>query len=335
MTIAVFGNYGVKNIGDDLILMGLMEKYHQDELIVYCGNPRQVTEQFDLAAHPFFPAGLRSLLKYLSSSKYRQQVREAYNSLQQADKVIIGGGGILVDKHFKALLLWWRQLRVILRTRVVYEFRANSMELKHWWSKWLFEKYLHRAQKITVRDQQSHNFIQSLGLKSELVQDLSSYVKLESSLSEASAPRGLQEKSVKKICLALCRWGFDELQKKAMQQFIVDKITEGYQVVALAFQSLHDDDRQLLAEISPEITIKSDLDEILNEINSCSLLIGMRFHSLVLAERFQIPSIALAYQSKVSNFMKDKGREDLCLPIQKLDQQKLQELFEKVIANKG
>jgi len=336
MKIAAFGNYGVQNIGDDLILMGLMKKYKYDELIVFCGNPQQVKKQFELQTHMFFPGGIRSTLKYIYSKKYRKQLRRAFQDLKKADKVLIGGGGILVDKHLKAVFLWWRQLRAIWKSASKYEFVANSIELKHWWSKMIFKKYLKRAQEISVRDKKSQRLLKSMGIKSQLVKDLA--CELSHKLSpqknlktrEKGSPR---KRSQKKICLSLCKWGLKKKQKEALKEFIKQRRQEGYKVVALAFQSQKDDDRKILSALDPELEIKTELQDILNELNTASLLIGMRFHSLLLAESLEVPTIALAYQDKVSSFMDDQAKPELCIPIKKLDQAKLQELFEKAICN--
>src|SRR3972149_7300831 len=183
MTIGLFGNFGVQNLGDDLILKGFLGKFKDDHVIVFCGNPDGVSSKggstsggknkFLVDAYKFFPGGFRSILKYLFSPSYRREIKRGFNALFSVDKVYIGGGGILVDRHIKAVFLWWKQLWLILKSEKEFEFIANSFELKKWWSKRIFKKYLSRASKISVRDGQSKRFIESLGLKAELVEDLS------------------------------------------------------------------------------------------------------------------------------------------------------------------
>jgi|CXWL01.1.fsa_nt_gi polysaccharide pyruvyl transferase WcaK-like protein len=319
MRIAIFGNFGVNNLGDDLILMGIKEQWKDHELIVFCGRPEQVGPQFGLQSYPFFPGGLRSTLKYLASPSYRQTLQKAHQALQSADLIIIGGGGILVDQHLTAVMLWNQQLKKILSSGRPYRFLGNSFELRRWWSKGIFEKYLAYAEKITVRDTASLAFIQSMGLRAELVDDFAL-------TNLKSIPIRFQ----KKICLALCRSGVRTHELKILRRFIGQRRQEGYEIVGLAFQTIGDDDRKLYAKLDPNIPIYHGLENVLRELSSCQILVGMRFHSLLLALHLGIPIIALAYQQKVANLMADRGLSSQCIPIHNLDEQKLQELFLKL-----
>ncbi|MDP3976123.1 MAG: polysaccharide pyruvyl transferase family protein [bacterium] len=320
MNVAIFGNYGVKNLGDDLILSGLLAQLEEQGFtaVVFCGFPEQARRQFGVEAHPFFPAGIRSAWKWFTSASYRAELGDAYRALQNADRVLIGGGGIVVDRHFKAVLLWWRQLMAIRKSGKPYQFIANSLELRHWWSRWLFKPYLAGAERITVRDRASQALLKSMNLPSEVVPDLALRPTLASSAPE------------KKICLALCRWGLKRSHLDALRSFCQQLQDQNYQLVGLAFQTFQDDDRQVFARLGLEIPVKFELSEVLAELSSAQLLIGMRLHSLILAEHFQTPTIAIAYQDKVKHFMEDREKESQVLHISDIDLDKLQQLFERL-----
>lgn len=318
MKVAVFGNYGVKNLGDDLILRGFLDAHQGDEVIVYCGNPKEIREKHGLKAYPFFPGGFRSLMRKVSSGAYRRQLQKGYEALKSVDRIYIGGGGILVDRRLKAVGLWWRQLKVISRTGKPFEFIANSMELRRSWTGKLFKKYLAKADKISVRDSRSKQFIESMGLKAELVEDLAAGIKVSGA--------GSREK---KICLALCRWGLNKKELVAIHSFIERRRGEGYRVVGLVFQSEGDDDSEVYRKLDPGIVLKTELEDVLQELASCHLLIGMRFHSIVLALKLKTPFIAIAYQDKVTNLCRDRGMMDYCLPLADLNDNNLEALFKK------
>jgi len=320
MRIAVFGNYGVQNLGDDLMLMGLQRKYAQDQLIVFCGNPAQATLQFGLSAFPFFPGGLRSFCKWPVSASYRRELREATRALQSMDLILIGGGGILVDRHLKAVLLWWMQLRKISQAKIPYEFIGNSFELRRWWSRWLFQPFLKKARAISVRNSSSQQFLASLGITSLLADDLSALVPLEGHRT----PRKL-------IALALCQWGIGESQLQSLRQFIRSKQEQGYEIIGLAFQLSGDDDREFFSKLDPGLTVKTSLAEILETFSSCEAVVAMRYHAALLAIRFQIPLVALSYQHKVRELMEDKGLGPFCIPIKSLEASVLDSLFQKAV----
>lgn len=322
MKRAVFGNFGVENLGDDLILQGFLQQHQDDQVMVFCGNPKAVTTTGVLSVHSFFPAGLRSWLKFFSSSEYRRQIKESWDALRSVDHISIGGGGILVDKHWKAVLMWWMQLRKIKKSGTPFSFIANSFELTKWWSKALLVPYLKRAESVTVRDSASLRFAKQQGIIGEQVLDLAYSAELPK--KDATTNRILS--------LALCRWGMGNAQKHALQSFVKKAQEQGWDVQGLVFQSIGDNDRKVYKELDLDMAIIEGVDQVLEALSKTTFLVGMRLHSLILADRFDIPSIALAYQQKVENFMQDKQHSEFCIPIQNLDEQNLQELFGKAFA---
>jgi polysaccharide pyruvyl transferase WcaK-like protein len=321
MKIAVFGNYGVRNLGDDLILMGIQKKFEHHDLSVFCGNPDEVRTEFGLKSFPFFPGGVRTWVKYLFSRYYRREIRMSFEMLRQCDRIMIGGGGILVDRHFKAVILWWAQLRMIRRTGKPYEFLGNSLELKKFWSKILLLRFLKKAESVTVRDTASKAFLQSNGVKAELVDDLSQYAVLDIS----------HRLPQKMMAISLCQWGLGPSQRSALQKFLEDRKREGYRLVGLAFQTIGDDDRKILEAVIPGIEIKTSLPDILEALRTSRVMLAMRYHAVLLGLRFSVPLVALSYQDKISNLMQDRNLSHLCIPIQNMDEQSLQEHFRKAV----
>lgn len=322
MKIAVFGNFGAENLGDDLILRGLMKKYPDDELIVFCGRPEVVTRDFGLVAARFFPGGVKSILRSWTQEG-RAELQKSRELLRTVDEVVIGGGGILVDRHWKAIFLWWRQLREIHKSGKPTSFLANSFELRRAWTRRLFEPFFRSAKSISVRDKASQEFIRSLDLEAELVKDLAWEVQ------DLGGMEGRYGPKEKKIALALCRWGLGESQLQALRNFVQQRRADGYEIVGLAFQTFGDDDREVFAKLDPRIPVKIGIEAVLTALRSAELLIGMRYHAVLLAQKYGIPTIALSYQDKVSNLMQESGQSAWLLPIQNVDEQKLQEVFRK------
>ena len=327
MKIAVFGNFGVHNLGDDLILMGLQEdlKELQPELTVFCGAPEKVEEQSGLTARHFFPGGLRSWILWLMFPSIREEVRESRQILSQMDRVIIGGGGILVDRHPKAILLWWAQLREIQRSGTPYHLVANSIELKYDWSKKLLLPYLKGAEKITVRDRASKELLKDLGISASIVEDLA---------MKAPLPP-VQRTDRAQVALAFCRWSWTDQALQDMRLFLAVLKAHEIEVVALAFQTDTDDDRTFYQLLDPSLRVVSELEEVVQELSSSQLLLGMRLHSIILAERLQKPFIAIPYQEKVRAYVTDLGLEHRLLEMADLKLKRLQALFEKIVEGEG
>ena len=319
----MFGNFGVQNLGDELILQGFLElqKQRGNEVVVFCGGDRSAPgRDFGVRYFKFFPGGIRSAFRWLGSSAYRKSLREGRELLRSCGRIYVGGGGILVDRQLKAVALWLAQLRVIRGTGVPYEFIANSMELRRSWSGKLFLPYLKAAERVGVRDLASREFLKGRGISAELEDDLAYQVRL---------PRGPLASRRKKIVLALCQWGLGPPQRQVLKRFVQRRRQQGYDVVGLVFQSSGDDDRRVYEGFG--IPVITGFDDVMDQLASSRLLLGMRFHSLVLAERLQVSSLALAYQDKVEHFMRDRGLDQRLFNLSDLHQEQLEKVFQKVI----
>lgn len=66
---------------------------------------------------------------------------------------------------------------------------------------------------------------------------------------------------------------------------------------------------------SPEI----HLNEYIKEFLECGLILGGRFHSIVLALKHQKKILAINYSEKIKNMLKDLNREDILIEYQNLD----------------
>lgn len=323
MKIALFGNFGVQNLGDDLILESLLNDYQSKghEVIVFCGQPAQLRKQFEVEAYDFFPGGIRSLALGLMNPMDREHWKQSKAALRSVDEVVIGGGGILVDRHPQAVLLWWNQLREIRKSQKPYRFRSNSISLKRKYSQKLLLPFLRKASAISVRDSESKSWLAKQGIKSVLVPDLAREADLKIS---QHLPKGI-------VSFALCRWELQRQQWTALQEFILTLKEKGYTVKGLAFQQKGDDDRELYKQWFPELDIVTGKEEVIRTLSHSDLLVGMRLHSLILGREIGVPLIGLPYQEKVKAFMKDEGMENQLIELKNISHQSLTKMMEKVI----
>jgi polysaccharide pyruvyl transferase CsaB len=331
-TIAIFGNYGVKNLGDDLMLESLILLCDEYNLTphVFCGSPFNITAGHRVQASVFFPAGFRSIGRLLLVPWSRSALKKSYQALKRSKAVIFGGGGLLVDRHFKAVSLWFMQLLICRLLKKKVYFLGNSIELNHFWSKLLFRPFLKRAKLITVRDTRSQIWLRDAGIKSVVLPDLTfTGYRLQ---KPPEGPEHVEriKKDPKLISIALCKWSVTTRQLKDLKIFITNLKRKGFKVVYLPFQLENDNDILFIKKLDSRATIinRSDIPSI---IQRSHLLLGMRLHSVILAVQNHTPFIALSYQQKVANFVQDLSLSDYLIHISQLNKQNLQHKFTLVL----
>ncbi len=66
-------------------------------------------------------------------------------------------------------------------------------------------------------------------------------------------------------------------------------------------------------------------------ISRCYAVIGLRYHSNIFSAKMGVPFVSIAYEHKMSGFMKNNGLSQYCLDVNSLTSEKLTSLFEKVV----
>jgi polysaccharide pyruvyl transferase WcaK-like protein len=84
-------------------------------------------------------------------------------------------------------------------------------------------------------------------------------------------------------------------------------------------------------ESKPSLVELNGLDEVAAAIASARLVVGVRFHALVLALRFGVPFLHIAYDPKVSGFVDDMNYplEALWAPGQRPNPARIEELVDR------
>jgi len=90
----------------------------------------------------------------------------------------------------------------------------------------------------------------------------------------------------------------------------------GYRIrrIVLATGSTRRNDLEAIAGLGlegTELVSTDDLDAISRAIGECSVLASMKFHGLVVATMYGVPTLAMMPTTKTKNFLRDLGRPDL------------------------
>lgn len=87
--------------------------------------------------------------------------------------------------------------------------------------------------------------------------------------------------------------------------------------LVLATGSIRDIDREIAEEIArpgEPVVFSDSLDDLCQQISACSLLATIKFHGMVVATMYGVPSIAMSVTPKNKNFLKMIDRKEMSAP---------------------
>jgi len=298
--VLILGGYGVRNVGDEAILSGLLNELPDCRLRVISRAPEETCGMHHIKAI----SPLRAL-------------RAVWGS----DVLIVGGGGIFsghmgslgkLIPQFSGLALA-RGVRVSLHGVGVYPSAPR-------WVLRSIAALAPRLASITVRDAASARALRSFGVEVPVVPDLSE------AMPPASSERGRELLRTLGLTpsharVALCLTATESSLGDALL-LSFPSVIESLPEVQFAFvpMSHHPTvSRQndlwfarRLRSRAPRLAILEDWlhpAEILALLGQFSVVVGMRYHSLLFAERAEAGIIAIPYAEKCVSWIEEHGLE--------------------------
>ncbi|KKP37568.1 MAG: polysaccharide pyruvyl transferase CsaB [Candidatus Peregrinibacteria bacterium GW2011_GWF2_33_10] len=344
--IFICGNYGATNLGDELILKGLLAVIPAKagilnaRVVVLSYNPKETERLHHVKSVYFLPCGVRSLLRGVLGLELFQTLKAYY----QCNEFIFGGGGLMQDDKPKAIFIWGFHLFLALILRKRIRILGNSVgPLNKLWSRKIVSFLFNHVHEITIRDEISKKLLKEIGVRKEIkvVEDFASSLSIPTPFSVIPAKAGILHLWEKDSCshrndkcgyiiLSLRNWlngkekeKFDEEIVKMCNFLIQEK---GYEIIGIPFEKLRDDDEAYLLYIREKTLNKkyfhvqkycSDFDKIFDLYFNAHFVIGMRLHSIILAHKFKKDFLALSYSEKVRGFCEGVGKGDSCVDIRK------------------
>jgi polysaccharide pyruvyl transferase CsaB len=295
------GFYGGYNMGDEAVLSGLLA------LVAGSGRPVDLTV---LSGNPVYTRATYDV-RSLNRSIFRDAVRRAI-ALRQSDALVLGGGGLLQDisgrRGFRGTL--GRTLSLAQwanRYGVPLVFWAVGVGPLHYTSIPQVAEALRHAVAITVRDKSSQALLRLAGLKAEIVPDLAWAL-------DVPASHGGQQ-----LGISLRRWPGLDLPSVARGLRAVHGWFPG-PIVFLPFERQDLEVGQALQDLLGRDQVDvppvlPSLPEISERYKLCGAVIAMRLHAGLLAAAQGVPSLGLAYDTKVSELHDALGPYGLWLPV--------------------
>jgi polysaccharide pyruvyl transferase CsaB len=296
--VLLSGYYGFGNLGDEALLEVILARTHarfpSAELEVLSGAPRSTEARYGVAAVP------------------RWDWRAIRSAIGRADVVLSGGGGLLQNAtSLRSLIYYAAILRESIRARRKTMIFAQSIGPLDFWGRLVVAQFCKGLDRATVRDERSRRLLQRLvprtpvertsdpvflyDLPHELL-DLS-----EEGLGPESGPYAVV--SVRKT--PAFRDG------AAIVGRAVDRLAQRHGIRAAFLPLGGASDAAVSTDViracasSPMLVPECSLEKAASILRGARVVIGMRLHSLILAARYGVPFLAIAYDPKVSALCED------------------------------
>jgi polysaccharide pyruvyl transferase CsaB len=264
MRLLIVGYYGYDNLGDELLAKAALQ--------ILKGVP---------ATSIVLSPALRRPVSFL-------------RAVFSCQGLVFGGGSLFQDVTGKGLtVLYYTGIALVglLLGKKLFFIGQGLGPIQRPINRYLLRFVLQRAEFISLRNRESLAFVQALGINSALLaNDL---------LFTQSGPKVIQRKTNKKIKIVLSfRSGLTVDRLQALCSSL-----KQYELVVVPLQKQQD--TALIKSLKKQArVIAYDPVQIVQEIATADLAVGMRLHFLILAALQNVPFIGIAYDPKVQGICK-------------------------------
>jgi len=155
MHIVLSGYYGFDNVGDDAILLSIIQalkKWENDIEITVLSNNPTATEQ-----------------TYGVKAVNRWKMKEIHQLLKTADGLISGGGSLMQDQTGMKTIPYYAGVIQIAKwlKKPVFVYAQGMGPINHSLSKLIVRKTFNKVEQITVRDKASQTLLTEIGVRKE------------------------------------------------------------------------------------------------------------------------------------------------------------------------
>lgn len=339
---------GVKNLGDELILASeiwyFRSRYPEAIISVATFHPESTQSALNTICR-----SCRSLSKFVEENPYQNvkyiqyfpyslwkyPFKNMYFLLRQLiaffrhDLVVIGWGGIFFDNEknsfYKIFLEWIIRL---LPTRICRRkciFLWISLEMTQSKNIKLLKYIIRPQDDILVRDHSSKEHLYSIGRTALCIPDM----------AFGHMPQIFSKKTtIRHIGFALRWWFLDADEQKMLREIVIDLQKRWYKISFLSHSLCgdeeHHDEIFVWSIFWDQFQIAHTLDETIELYSEIDLLVGMRFHSILLWAQYAIPVLALSYGSKTDSLIHELDIDASSMRIGSWDQKDFFDRFDYI-----
>lgn len=315
--------YTVFNLGDDLFIKILCERYPHIKFVIYAPEKYRYTFK-DIDNLEIIPSDI-FLVKILDSL-YRKL--NGYSFVRKfmakdCDAAIYIGGSLFIERD-----KWRRGLKdvksMILKKKPFFLLGANFGPFK---DKEFYNQYREIFKGFTdicFREEYSYNIFKDLN-----------NVRVADDIIFQLKPR-MDEEHSKSIVISVIKPSirkhlveYDDIYYNKIKDISIYFIKRGYKITLMSFCE-HEGDSEAIDKIISLIPhtysshvnkyyYKLNIDEALDVIAKSSLVVATRFHSMILGWLYNKPVYPIVYSDKMTNVINDVGFTGLYSKVQNIE----------------
>ena len=291
--IVISGYYGFGNTGDEAVLAGILATFKQVgldvQVTVLSSDPAHT-----MAEHP----GVESVHRY--------HIGKLISVIRKADLLISGGGSLLQDvtstrsaRYYLGVL----QLAQFLKRKTAI-YAQGIGPLNNPSIRTAVARTLNETDLISVRDENSKTLLESVGVKRPIhvTSDPSFVVEADTEAADSIlAQAGLNGREL--VGVSLRPWPNEGVWLEEVAEGIRQASKElNVDFIFIPMQESEDGDICQSISCGTVIREAGGVRAVKGIISRCSLIVGMRLHSLIFAASEVIPFVPIVYDPKVSAF---------------------------------
>ncbi len=324
--------YGAVNVGDELICRavahGLRRRFPGVQPVIATSNVTKSRAFNDMDGVEYVEGGRFHYKFWLNLPRYLR-------SLERADAVVIGGGGLFQD-HYS-----WRlpmsaafcALTGKLLGKPVFVIGAGAGPVNRTEVRRSIKEAVDSVDLVCVRDQQSKDVLVDCGVSGDRILVTADVVP---SMSIPGDNTENQTEEKKRIAFILREWpGIDKERLARLLDWVVER---GYKASLLCFESSNDGAfysevvSYCKTDIAKHLSISkpNTVEESIRAVGRASCVVSMRYHGCVLAMMSSRPLIAVEYENKVANLSKELGLQEVLIQTTDLNEDLASKIEETV-----
>jgi len=298
--ILLAGYYGFGNLGDEaileMVLKQLLEITDRDNITVLSGNKEETSRKYNI----------KTIDRY--------NVLSIIIRLKESSALVFGGGSLLQDVTSKRSIYYYLfliKLAKLMGNKVIMLSQGIGPILNEK-SKKITSNTLNKVDFISVRDKQSKEFLENIGVDESKI-SLSADPVINFKSDEKTENKNDDKK---KVCFSLRNWKNANVSGKISN--VAEKLAQN-NIECYFIPFYYNEDLELINEIEKNIGKSAtyykerlSTNEAYDIIKNMNLLVGVRLHSLIFAAAAVVPFVAVSYDHKVDHFVESVNMNVTC-----------------------